>query len=127
MVNLQKKTVSPVQVVGFILFILYTVALFAFANVALASGTDAIQTGINDGAEQVYNIITAIVGPIAAVALAVCAAKILWGSQKAAEEAKGFAVRMIIALLLVFGAPMIVNQVKGWFANMGGGWSALSS
>lgn len=129
MVNLQKKTVSPAQVVGFILFILYMVALFAFANVALAEENNKIAAGINDGAEQVYGIVTAIVGPIAAVALAICAAKILWGSQKAAEEAKGFAIRLIIALLLVFGAPMIVKTVAEWFnkGQLGTKFSELSS
>lgn len=135
MVNLQKKTVSPAQVVGFILFILYTVALFAFANVALAENAggaqigDQIQTNVQSAVANVYSIITSVVGPIAAVALAICAAKILWGSQKAAEEAKSFAIRLIIALILVFGAPLIVSQIKGWIdtSQVQNSWNGLKS
>lgn len=82
---------------------------------------DEITQGIIGGTEKIWNIIVGIVGPLAAIALAVCAVKILWGGQRAAEEAKGTAIKIIIGIALVLLAPTIVNAIRGWFTQ--GTWS----
>ena len=63
-----------------------------------------------------------IAAPIAAIALAVCAVKMLWGGQKAAEEAKSTAIRIIIAIGVVMLAPSIVVTMKSWFKDVMPAW-----
>lgn len=89
---------------------------FAFATGDTAG---AIQDGVKTGMGEIYGIVTAIVVPIAVVALAVCAIKILWGNQRSAEEAKSTAIKIVIAIAIVYLAPLIISQVAGWFANTG--------
>lgn len=87
----------------------------------LAAGTTgtggAIEEGIKAGAQSIWTIIRAVVLPLAAVALAICAVKILWGGQRAAEEAKGTAIKIVIAVALVLLAPALVDVVGSWFKN----------
>ncbi len=82
---------------------------------ALADGVSEITSGIVGGTQKIWNILVAVVAPIAAVSLAICAVKILWGGQKAAEEAKSTAIRIVIGVALVLLAPSLVKAVKGWF------------
>lgn len=84
---------------------------------ALAGPSDSITAGISTGAQQIWNILVAVVAPIAAVALAICAIKILWGGQRAAEEAKGTAIKIVIGIALVLLAPSLVGAVRNWFAS----------
>ena len=89
---------------------------------ALAAGdTGAISSGIKSGLSSVYDIIKAIVLPIGALALAICAIEMIWGSDRAAEKAKGYAIRIVIAVALVYGAGLIVNEVGTWFSGLGDG------
>lgn len=75
----------------------------------------AIINGITNGTQQIWNILVGIVAPIAAVALAICAIKILWGGQRAAEEAKSTAIKIVIGIAIVLLAPSIVSAVRSWF------------
>ena len=89
---------------------------------AYAAGTaGAIEEGVKSGLKEVYNILTAIILPIGVVALGVCAVKIVWGNQKSAEEGKSALVRIVIGLALIFIAPLLVEQIAGWFQNLGTG------
>lgn len=94
-------------------------ALPGFAAGGNAGGTTggAIEEGIKTGAQSIWTILRAVVLPLAAVALAICAVKILWGGQRAAEEAKGTAIKIVIAVALVLLAPALVNVIGGWFAK----------
>ena len=82
-----------------------------------AFADDAIKTGIQTGAQKIWDILKAVVLPLAAVALAICAVKILWGGQRAAEEAKGTAIKIMIAIALVLLAPALVDVVGKWFSG----------
>ena len=77
----------------------------------------AIINGISNGTQQIWNILVGIVAPIAAVALAICAIKIIWGGQRAAEEAKSTAIKIVIGIAIVLLAPSIVSAVRGWFTT----------
>ena len=82
----------------------------------LAAG-DQISTQINSGLKKVYTIITAIVLPIAAIAAAICAIKMIWGDQRSAETAKATLIRIVIGVALVYLAPFLVEQVSSWFSG----------
>ena len=59
----------------------------------------------------------AVILPIAALALAWCGFKALFGGQKGMEEAKKYALIIIVVVAIVYLAPIIIEQVGGWFAN----------
>ncbi len=87
-----------------------------------ADAGGAITQGILGGTEKIWSILVAVVGPIAAVALAICAVKMLWGNQKAAEDAKSTAIRIIIAIGIVLLAPALITAVTTWFKEQSA-WS----
>lgn len=74
-----------------------------------------ISEGIYSGLEQVYNILTAVILPIGVIALAVCAIKMIWGNERSAEAGKSALIRIVIALALIFLAPLLVKTVASWF------------
>ena len=84
---------------------------------AFASASSSIEAGITNGTEAIWNILTAVVAPIAALALAICAIQIFWGGQRAAENAKSVAVKIIIGIAIVLLAPALIKQVKAWFGK----------
>ena len=89
-------------------------AAYCYAVTAMPALADtaAITNGIVSGTGKIWDILKAIVAPIAAIALAICAVKMLWGSQRAAEEAKSTAIKIIIAIAIVFLAPSIVTALR---------------
>ena len=92
---------------------------------AFAAGeSQSIISGITQGTEQIWRILIGVVAPIAAAALALQVIKIIWGGQRAAEEAKSAAIKIVIAIAVVLMAPAIVSAVRGWFTqaswNFGG-------
>lgn len=92
---------------------------------AFAAGeSQSIISGITQGTEQIWRILIGVVEPIAAAALALQVIKIIWGGQRAAEEAKSAAIKIVIAIAVVLMAPAIVSAVRGWFTqaswNFGG-------
>lgn len=82
---------------------------------ARAEDGNIIISGVNQGTQQLWNILVGIVGPIAAVALAVNFVKILWGGSRSMEEAKSAVIKIIIAVAVVMMAPSIISVTKGWF------------
>lgn len=83
---------------------------------ALAT-TNTIVDGVSKGFNSLWNILVGVAFPVAAIALAVCAIKMLWGGQKAAEEAKSTAIRIIVGICIVLMAPGIIATVKSWFTQ----------
>ncbi len=83
---------------------------------ALAEDATIIQ-GITSGTGQIWRIIVGIIAPIAALALAVQVFKIIWGGQRAAEEAKSAAIKIVVAIAVVLMAPAIVAAVRSWFTQ----------
>ena len=60
---------------------------------------------------------TAIVLPIGAVAFAWNAFKMLFGGQKGMEEAKRNMLIIVVVVALVWLAPIVIEQVNGWFKD----------
>lgn len=78
---------------------------------------DQIASQINGGLKKVYSIITAIVLPIAAIALAICGFKLIFGDQRSAEAAKNAIIKIIIGIAIVYLAPFLIETVSGWFQS----------
>ena len=95
--------------------LLGTYAAILSALPAWAEDGNIIISGVNQGTQQLWNILVGIVGPIAAVALAVNFVKILWGGSRSMEEAKTAVIKIIIAVAVVMMAPSIISVTKGWF------------
>lgn len=100
----------------------FTAMLMMLISVSFAAGSaDAIQNGIKDGASQIYNILTAIIIPLGAVFIAWNGAKIIFGGERAMEAAKKNMLNVVIAVAIVYLAPLIILQVGGWFSSIGNG------
>ena len=83
-------------------------------SVAMASD---ISQQVNSGLKHVYDLLLAIVLPIAAIAMAVCGVKIIWGNERSAEQGKQALIRIVIGVAIVFLAPFLVDQVSKWFSG----------
>ena len=104
---------------GVIMIVALALAMFPAAT--NPSTGDAIQNGIKDGASSLWNIMTAIVLPIGAVAFAWNAFKMFFGGQKGMEEAKRNMLIIVVVVALVWLAPTVIQQVNGWFSSTGDG------
>lgn len=107
-----------VHIAGTTLIILMLVMSVAFAA---PTTSDAIQNGIKDGTSQLYSIMTAVVIPIAAVFFAWNAFKALFGGERGMEQAKKNMLTIVVVLALVYLAPVIIQQVSGWFSSTSDG------
>ena len=91
-------------------------AMPAFATTATGAA-DAITQGVSNGTRQMWMILVGIVGPVATIALAVCAFKVLWGSQRAADDAKNTAIKIVVVIAVVLMAPSLISVIRGWFTS----------
>lgn len=111
--KIQPKTYNRVRKLTRILSVMI-VLVMVLGCCAFAS--DAIQTGVKSGAKQIYTILTAIVVPIAAVALAFCGFQLLFGGEREIDSAKKRILVIVIVVALVLLAPVVINQVGSWFS-----------
>lgn len=79
--------------------------------------SSTITAPIKAGLSEVYTLLTAIVLPIAVIVIAICAIKIIWGNQRSAEEGKSAIIRIVVALALVYLAPLLVSTISSWFQS----------
>lgn len=89
--------------------------LMMMAFPALAA--DSIESRIAGGMQDVYKVIIAVCVPIAVIAFAFAGFQAFAGGEKGMEKAKKTALYTIIALGIILLAPIIINQVAGWFES----------
>lgn len=82
---------------------------------SLAFAATDIKSGIKTGAGKVWDILKAIVLPLGAVAIAICFLWILFDGERGMEKGKKYLLRVIIVVAVVFLAPLILNEIGGWF------------
>ena len=98
------------------LFGIFAIAFILFLTVANAASTsDSIQTGVASASKSVYDIITAIVTPVAGVFFAWDIFKAIFGGQRGMEEAKKNLLTIILVVAGVYLAPLIVSTAASWF------------
>ena len=81
--------------------------------------TDSIGAAVGSGMQSVYNVLKAVAIPVAVIAFAVCAYYIFVSGEKGMEKAKKIAIYTIIGIAIVFLAPLIIENVTGWFSGLG--------
>lgn len=110
-----KKFHRVARICGMVLLMAMMMTLVAFA--AGNEAAESIQAGVASGADSLYKVMKAVILPIAALALAWCGFKAIFGGQKGMEEAKKYALIIVVVIAVVYLAPLIVSQVGGWFSN----------
>lgn len=114
--SLEKNAISARRLMVICMTVILALAMCV--SPAFASSQDpstAIQNGVTTGLKQVYLVITAIVAPIAVVVIAFAAIKIFTGGEKGMQQAKTMAIYTVIALAVVYLAPLLISQVSSWF------------
>ena len=106
-------------VLAFAMMLIAALGVVSFAGGPGIAST--IEGGVKNGMEELYDIMTAVVIPVGAVVLAWCGFQALFGGQRGMETAKKTALTVVVVLAVVWLAPMIINQVSGWFSNGGAG------
>ena len=91
--------------------------LLSVVTAAGSSAGDQIEDGIKTGAERVWGIVIAVVLPLGAVAIAVCFLWVLFDGERGMEKGKKYRIRVLIVVAVVFLAPLILQQVGGWFKD----------
>lgn len=84
---------------------------------AFADPSDAIVNGVKTGTKAIYTIITAIVAPLAAIVLSATALKALIGDARDIEAMKKKVFLIVIVVAVIWLAPLIIEQVGGWFSS----------
>lgn len=100
--------------------ILICVVFSTTTTVAYADGDDlsqTITTPLKSGLGQVYKLLTAIILPIAVIVIAICAIQMIWGSTRSGEVARSTLIRVVIALAIIYLAPLLVRTISGWFSS----------
>lgn len=107
-----KKWVRIATCVFIVALMVVLMTVTAFADLS-----DAIVTGVKTGTKAIYTIITAIVAPIAAIVLSATALKALIGDARDIEAMKKKVFLIVIVVAVIWLAPLIIEQVGGWFSS----------
>lgn len=105
-----------------VMCVVMMLTMFAFAaNTTEPDAAQKIANGISDGMKQLLSLIRGIVIPIAAIVLGTQGIMMLVGGQRAAENAKKTMLICIVAIAVVYFAPLAVETVSSWFSGLGSG------
>lgn len=96
---------------------LVCLTMVAFAD---DPGVSTIGEAVGKGAHSVYITVCTVASALAALALAIRGALLIAGGQKAMEVFKQEAGHLVIALIVIWCAPLIVSTLKDWFGSLGG-------
>lgn len=121
--NLNSTAKTRKIALGLAMALMISVTLVS--SIAFATTGNNISDNIFSGLSEVYSILWKIALPIAGVCLAFCAFKIWAGGERGMETAKRTALYTLIAMAIVFLAPVIVKTVAGWFNSSGNQFSTL--
>lgn len=94
---------------------IFALMAFLLSGPAFADNADDIAGAIKSGTQKIYNIFTAIVPAITVVCFAVAAMQLFLGGQRDVDAAKKSLLRTLLVICLVYLAPIIINEVGGWF------------
>lgn len=114
------KTQKAIMAVGAVMLVVMAAMTFAMASSTSGSAA-AIQDGVKAGSAQLYGILKTIVIPLGAVVFAWNGLKALFGGERGMEQAKKNMLIIVIVMVIVFFAPLIVQQISGWFSSSGDG------
>ena len=112
--KIEKYVIATILIVC-IISTLFAVPAFADAQKS-AEEISGLAAG---GLRQIYNVFKIAALPIGIIVMAVCGIKMLWGNAKSAEDAKKVLIRIGIAMVIIYLAPILVHWATGLFASKG--------
>ena len=112
---LDRRQIAGVMVLTIILMMAAPMAAFAESDVSAQ-----VTSGVTDGLTKAYDVLKTIATPIALIALVVCGIRMLVGNAKSAEEAKGTIIKIVLAMAVIYLAPLLVRLIISWFNGSGG-------
>lgn len=113
MKNTKALNIKRILCLAFVVIMMLSLTTMAFAT----SSASAIEEGITGGTEKLYNIMTAVVLPVAAVFFAWNAFKALFGGDRGMEQAKKNMLTIVIVIALIYLAPLVITEIGGWFSG----------
>lgn len=119
-VETKKRRLRSVLVMMMTIVLVFAMTMLP-ALAASPNAGDAIQGAVKSGLSEVYKVMTAIVVPIAVIAIGFAAFKIFTGGEKGMEQAKKIILVTIAGLVIVYLAPIVIKQLSGWFDGYGTG------
>lgn len=101
--------------------------LMAIPAFAANDASGQISTAVSSGLKKAYDLITSIIMPIGAICFAVAALKMMFGSRRGMEEGQNKLLTVLLVLAGVYLAPIIIQEVGGWFSNVSSSTSIWGS
>lgn len=92
-------------------------AVFADDDVDVTSQIAAVESAVTALSGSIYNIFTGVLLAVATVSFAWAAFKMFFGGEKGLEQAKATMLTVSIAIMIVYLAPLMIQQVRNWFSN----------
>lgn len=86
------------------------------------AGVGVIGSVVDDTAGSMFNIVTKLAVSIAALMITISGVKIIWGSQKAAEEGKSVIIKTSIGIGITVLAPSLVRMAISLAGGNDNGW-----
>ena len=95
-------------------FLSVSCPMLPLLSTAAYATSDNIASNINSGIYGLYDIATKVVLSVALVAVIVIGFNILTGGDRGMDVARGRAVRVVLAVLIVYLAPLLIENLGGW-------------
>lgn len=103
--------------------LLLNMAMFMGADLGYCAGDAAsnIQNAFNDGANQVYTVMRAVVTPICIILIGAAGFQFLFGGQRGTEKARSMLFAAGIGIAVVLLAPLFGQALATWFKDSASG------
>ena len=80
--------------------------------ISVRAASDPIEEAVNKIMNRFIRTAKAIATPLGVISLVACAITFFWSTdQKSVDKAKSWFVRVLIALLLIYAAEPIINEI----------------
>lgn len=91
--------------------------LSLLSTAALAASAEDIASNINSGIYRLYDIATKVILSVALVAVIIIGFNILTGGDRGMDIARSRAIRVVLAVIIVYLAPLLIENLGGWVTS----------
>lgn len=99
-----------------------TICIPAYADTGDISAY-AVKNRLVSGSQEIYNIFVAIVAPVSVAFVAATAFAAFFDGERGMDRVKRRMGIVLLALIMVYLAPLIVSQVSTWFTTSNALWN----
>lgn len=94
------------------------IMVMAMGLTAFADGeTQSIIDGVKNGMFELYRLLQGVTLPIATIFLVAQALRMVFGGQRSMDQAKTSIIILIVAIVVIWFAPTLVNMISSWFTG----------